>query len=52
VGAVETEGAPAYIFRIVPREKRDGLILGQLWIDSKTGMAVARTGYLVTLVSG
>jgi hypothetical protein len=47
LGAMETEGAPAYGFRIVPKQKRDGLIHGQLWIDSQTGLAVAQSGYLV-----
>jgi hypothetical protein len=47
LGAIETEGAPAYGFRIVPKQKRDGLIQGQLWIDSQTGLAVAQSGYLV-----
>ena len=52
VGAVETEGAPAYIFRIVPKEKHDGLIQGQLWIDSQTGVPVANAGYLVKTPAG
>jgi len=47
LGAMETEGALAYGFRIVPKQKRDGLIRGQLWIDSQTGLAVARLGHLV-----
>jgi hypothetical protein len=47
VGAIETEGAPAYGFRIVPKQKRDGLIQGEIWIDSQTGVAVAQSGYLV-----
>jgi hypothetical protein len=37
----------AYVYRIIPRKKRDGLIQGQLWIDSVTGAAVLQTGYFV-----
>ncbi|MBV8902200.1 MAG: hypothetical protein JOZ22_01065 [Acidobacteriia bacterium] len=44
---VETEDAPAYVFRIAPKQKRDGLIQGELWVDSESGMAVARAGYVV-----
>ena len=47
LGAIETEGAPAYGFRIVPRKKGDGLIHGEVWIDSQTGVTVAQSGYLV-----
>jgi len=47
LGEVPTEGAPAYAFRIVPRKKRDGLIRGELWIDSVTGVAVLQSGRLV-----
>ena len=35
-----------YIFRIIPRKKREGLINGVLWIDSETGIAVRESGYL------
>jgi hypothetical protein len=47
LGMVETENAAAYTFRITPKRKGDGLIQGQLWIDSQTGVAVAQTGVLV-----
>jgi hypothetical protein len=36
-----------YVFEITPRQKRAGLIRGQLWIDAATGMTVRQTGYLV-----
>ena len=36
-----------YVFEISPRQKRQGLIRGQLWIDAATGLAVRQTGYLV-----
>jgi hypothetical protein len=47
LGEVETGGAPAYVYKIIPRKKRDGLIQGQLWIDSATGAAILQAGYFV-----
>ena len=47
LGEVATEGAPAYAFRIVPKKRRDGLIRGELWIDSATGVEVLQSGRLV-----
>ena len=47
LGEVATESARAYAFRIVPKRKRDGLIRGELWIDSVTGVAVLQSGRLV-----
>jgi len=47
MGKVGTEGDSSYLFRIVPRKKRAGLIRGELWIDSATGIAVVQAGYLV-----
>ena len=35
------------MFQIMPKKKRDGLIRGQLWIDSVTGAAVLQAGRLV-----
>ena len=45
-GTVALENGLAYAFRIVPRNKREGLINGVLWVDGKTGMAVRESGYL------
>jgi hypothetical protein len=45
--AVEIAGATAYSFLITPRQKREGLIKGELWIDGKTGAVVRQTGYFV-----
>ncbi len=36
-----------YVYEISPRQKRAGLIRGQLWIDAATGLTVRQTGYLV-----
>jgi hypothetical protein len=46
-GAVKTGGTTAYVFLITPREKREGLIKGALWLDGETGAAVRQSGYLV-----
>src|SRR4029077_19164079 len=37
----------AYVFRIIPRTKRQGLINGVLWLDGETGTAVRLSGHLV-----
>jgi len=44
---VETGGAAAYAFQISPKKKRVGLIQGQIWIDSATGIAVHQAGRFV-----
>ena len=36
-----------YIFDIAPKQKRDGLLQGQLWIDADTGIAIRQTGLVV-----
>jgi hypothetical protein len=41
-----SSGTPVYVFHITPREKRSGLINGELWIDA-TGLVVHEAGYLV-----
>ncbi len=46
-GAVQTGGTTAYVFLITPRQKREGLIKGALWLDGETGAAVRQSGYLV-----
>jgi hypothetical protein len=47
VGSLVTNGTAVYIFQITPKEKRAGLIRGQIWIDSATGIAVRQTGRFV-----
>lgn len=46
------DGGSAVVFRIVPKKKQDGLIQGELWIDSATGIAVVQAGYFVKTSSG
>jgi hypothetical protein len=37
----------AYAFTITPRQKREGLIKGELWLDGETGAVLRQSGYLV-----
>jgi len=46
-GSVKTGDTVSYIFLITPRQKREGLIKGELWLDASTGAAVRQSGYLV-----
>jgi len=46
-GSVETNGTAVYVFQIAPKEKRAGLIRGQMWIDSATGIPVHQAGRFV-----
>ncbi len=50
-GSLSDGDTCTYVFEITPRNKRPGLIKGQLWIDAATGMTVRQTGYLVRLPS-
>jgi hypothetical protein len=46
-GEIGTGSSLAYVYWITPRKKRDGLLQGQLWIDSETGAAILQAGRLV-----
>jgi hypothetical protein len=46
-GSIKTGGNVAYVFQLNPKKKRTGLIQGQLWIDSTTGIAVRQMGVFV-----
>jgi hypothetical protein len=39
-----TEGRLAWVFEIVPRKKRSGLIRGELWIDAASGLVLRQAG--------
>ena len=41
------EGRAVYIFQVTPRQKRQGLFKGDLWIDAGTYLRVEESGYLV-----
>lgn len=45
-GTVRLGSRFAYIYRVVPRKKREGLINGVLWLDSETAFAIRESGYL------
>jgi hypothetical protein len=47
VGSVQLHSDLTYMFRVIPRKKRQGLINGILWLDGDTGIAVRLSGYLV-----
>jgi hypothetical protein len=47
LGTVQLRDDLAYAFRIIPRNKKQGLINGVLWIDGETGIAVRLSGHLV-----
>jgi len=47
VGSLANNGTTVCIFQIVPKKKRAGLIRGQIWIDSGTGIAVHQVGRFV-----
>jgi len=46
-GRSDVDGRAAYLFQVTPRQKRDGLFRGELWIDAATYLKVQETGYLV-----
>jgi len=37
----------SYIFQVTPKQKRENLFRGELWIDAKTYLKVQESGYLV-----
>jgi len=43
----QLEGRAVYIFQVTPRQKRQGLFKGDLWIDAGTYLRVEESGYLV-----
>lgn len=46
-GRTDLDGRESYLFQVTPRQKRDGLFRGQIWIDAATYLKVQETGYLV-----
>ena len=52
MGEVGSGEAPSYVFRITPKKKREGMIAGELWIDSITGVGVLQKGRFVKTPSG
>jgi hypothetical protein len=46
-GRDQFEGRGVYVFQVTPRQKRQGLFKGDLWIDAGTYLRVQESGYLV-----
>jgi hypothetical protein len=46
-GTQTTEGRLTHVFEVTPRQKRQGLFKGQVWIDADTYLRVQESGYLV-----
>ena len=46
-GLNQTTGQAVYVFEVSPRQKREGLFKGEIWIDTGTFLKVQESGYLV-----
>ena len=46
-GRGQLDGRDVYIFQVTPRQKRQGLFQGEVWIDAATYLRVQESGYLV-----
>lgn len=41
------DGRDVHIYAVTPRQKREGLFKGEIWIDAQTYLKVQESGYLV-----
>jgi hypothetical protein len=46
-GMVQLEGRDTYIYQVTPKQKRERLFKGDIWIDARTFLKVQESGYLV-----
>ena len=46
-GMKSDAGQNVYVFAVSPRQKREGLFKGEVWIDARTYLKVQESGYLV-----
>jgi len=46
-GMKQIAGQDVYVFEVAPRQKRDKLFKGEIWIDARTFLKVRESGYLV-----
>lgn len=46
-GTADWAGQTAYVLQVTPREKREGLFKGELWVDSETYLPLREWGELV-----
>jgi hypothetical protein len=46
-GMSQVDGRSVYVFQVAPKQKRQGLFRGDIWIDAETYLKVQESGYLV-----
>ena len=46
-GMSQVDGQNVYVFEVTPRQKREKLFKGEVWIDARTFLKVRESGYLV-----
>jgi hypothetical protein len=46
-GVNRSTGRDVHVFEVSPRQKREGLFKGEVWIDARTFLKVQESGYLV-----
>jgi hypothetical protein len=46
-GMNQSDGQDVYVFEVTPRQKREKLFKGVVWIDARTFLKVRESGYLV-----
>jgi hypothetical protein len=46
-GMNQMDGRDVYVFEVAPRQKREKLFKGEVWIDARTFLKVRESGYLV-----
>ena len=46
-GMNQIAGQDVYVFEVTPRQKREKLFKGEVWIDARTFLKVRESGYLV-----
>jgi hypothetical protein len=46
-GMKQSDGQDVYVFEVTPRQKREKLFKGEVWIDARTFLKVRESGYLV-----
>jgi hypothetical protein len=46
-GRVVLDGHDTYLYQVTPKEKREHLFKGEIWIDASTYLKVQESGYLV-----
>jgi hypothetical protein len=46
-GLKRSDSRDVHVFEVTPRQKREDLFKGEIWIDSRTFLKVQESGYLV-----